>query len=221
MSSETLLDLARYFVPVILSLSWHECAHALSAHWLGDDTAKEQGRLTLNPLSHIDPFGTLLLPLVAILGHAPVLGWAKPTPFTPSRFSRRFTMDVSALLVALAGPGSNLVLGLLCAILLSIVVHAGATSQALLDFLSIMLRTNVFLAVFNLLPVPPLDGGRIYRAILPYSARPALDAFERFAPILLLVLFFVGPLSRALSVVISVPALFLLNGILHLVGLAS
>ena len=206
------------FIPVLLlSLTVHEFAHAWSANRLGDDTAKRMGRLTLNPFAHADPIGTFILPLLNV-----PFGWARPVPVDPSRFRREVHMGRGMMVTALAGPISNLLLALLSAVLLGLVarlvpgfqgggaVHgAGGAAAA---FLFSMIQMNVVLAVFNLLPVPPLDGSRIVDAFLPARFRPAWEAFSRFSMLLLLAIVFLG------WRIIAVPVNAFMNGLLHLLG---
>lgn len=145
---------------LIGSLSVHEAAHAWSASRLGDDTAKRLGRVTLNPVAHVDPIGTLLLPLIAMVSGAPLIGWAKPTPVN-ARNLRRPRRD--HILVTAAGPLSNMAIAFAAAAAL----RAGATGEWLGMLVIEALTLNVLLAVFNLLPLPPLDGGQILMALLP------------------------------------------------------
>lgn len=176
-------------IVLTLSLSVHEWAHAWSAFRLGDDTASRQGRLTLNPLAHIDPVGTLLLPLIGV-----PFGWARPVPVNPTGFRRGVSMSGGMAVTASAGPLSNLVLAIVCAVLLGLQLRAGFGNPALAALLQWGLSINVSLAVFNLLPVPPLDGSRILEHYVPYRLRDTWATFARFAPLLLLFLLMSGGL---------------------------
>lgn len=185
------LDLAENLLtlPVlILSLTVHEWAHAWSAWKLGDDTASREGRLTLNPMPHIDLLGTIVLPLLG----API-GWAKPVPVNPSRFRRSVNMSAGMAITASAGPLSNLVLAVGCAVGLGLMFRFGGMHKGPLQQLLIRgLFMNVALAVFNLIPIPPLDGSRIVDHFVPAKHREAWDSFARFAPILLVVVIVAG-----------------------------
>jgi len=174
-------------IVLLLSLTFHEFFHAWSAWRLGDDTAARMGRLTLNPIPHVDLLGTIILPLSG----API-GWAKPVPVNPSRFDRRFKMTTGDIIVSSAGPLSNVLLGAIAAIVFGVVarlseqaVAPGTPAYALLVRLMLV---NAGLAVFNLLPIPPLDGGHVAASLMPYRWRPGWEQFARIAPILLLVL---------------------------------
>jgi Zn-dependent protease len=175
----------------ILSLTVHEFAHAWSAWKLGDDTASRAGRLTLNPLSHIDLLGTIMLPLLGV-----PFGWAKPVPVDPARFRRSVTMGRGMAITAAAGPLSNVVLALLSSVGLGLafrfapeVVENGQPARF---FLVNMVMLNVGLALFNLIPIPPLDGSRIVAWVLPFRLREQWHELERFAPFLLLAVFWFG-----------------------------
>jgi Zn-dependent protease len=172
---------------VLLSLSVHEWAHAWSAHKLGDTTAEREGRLTLNPLSHMDPIGTFLLPLMGI-----PFGWAKPVPVNPANFRRGVNMSAGMAITAAAGPISNILLAIACAVITGVVwrVDSGVFTRepALLALLIGSIQVNIGLALFNLLPIPPLDGSRIVEHFVPYRGRDAWDTFRRFSPFLLLAL---------------------------------
>ena len=172
-------------IPLWLSLSVHEWAHAWSAWKLGDDTAARLGRMTLNPLAHIDPVGTLLLPLMGV-----PFGWAKPVPVQPHRFTRRVTMRTGMMITAAAGPISNLVLAAISIALLAAVVHLEIGTvqlrEALVKLLLTMIFMNSLLALFNLIPVPPLDGSRIADALVPELLRPAWERFYSLGPIALI-----------------------------------
>lgn len=214
-------------VPMILSLSVHEFAHAFAAMRLGDDTAERQGRLNLNPMSHIDPFGTVLLPLMILItngamfggaGGVPFFGWAKPVPVEPGRFTRSVTMRRGMMLVAAAGPLSNVALALLCAGIYATALHTGALSglpEPLRQLLLMMVQINIALAIFNMLPIYPLDGHKVLSGLLPGESAARFDAFNyQFGSFLLLgVIFFardvlafpihaaVGGLLRAVGVI--------------------
>jgi Zn-dependent protease len=188
-----------FLPPLLLSLSFHEWAHAWSAWKLGDDTAERMGRLTLNPLAHADPIGTFLFPLLGV-----PFGWAKPVPVNPARFRRDVNMSRGMMLTAAAGPISNLVLATICALVLGAGLRFApgvfAPNNGVVEFIDMMVGINVTLALFNLLPVPPLDGSRIVEGFLPYRFRAGWEKFSRIAPFVLIALLFLpgSPLSRVL-----------------------
>ncbi len=177
---------ALFIIPMMLSLTVHEWAHAFSAYRLGDDTAAREGRLSLNPMVHIDPIGTILLPLLGV-----PFGWAKPVPVNPARFNRSVTMGTGMAITAAAGPASNLVLALLCALTLGVVMRLAPDTavhqQGVTNLLVYGLELNVGLAIFNMLPLPPLDGSRIVERLVPYKYRDTWETFRSVAPMLLLV----------------------------------
>jgi len=184
-------------IPMILSLTVHEWAHAWSARRLGDDTAERMGRLTLNPVSHIDPFGTIILPLILVMSHAPAFGWARPVPVDPSRFRRGVSMGRGMALTASAGPLANVLLAVASTIVLGLMLRFDVAGVAARGLLIDAILLNVVLALFNLIPVPPLDGSRIVAWLLPARLHHGWLAVERFAPILLIVVFMFG--SRIIS----------------------
>ena len=185
-TEDWLLDRMTFWIPLLLSLTVHEWAHAWSAHRLGDVTAEREGRLTLNPLAHMDPVGTLLLPLVM------PIGWAKPVPINIGLFHHKVGPRTGVLLVAAAGPISNLCIAMLSILLMLVMAlcfgNASNVPSALHSFLDTCIWLNVMLAAFNMLPVPPLDGSRIVDALMPDSLRPAWDAFCGLGPTSLIVL---------------------------------
>jgi Zn-dependent protease len=205
-----ILNAVRWLIPLILSLTVHEYAHARSAWLLGDRTAERLGRMTLNPLPHIDPVGTLVLPMMGILFHAPVFGWAKPVPISPVAFRHDMSMKLGMLIVAAAGPASNIMLSLLASGTLFILYQIGDVElvRPLFVFFVIFINLNVLLAVFNLLPIPPLDGGRILAGILPDRFSAILDNIERYGFIILILLLMTGAFR-----VLAYPV-YLLSGLL-------
>ena len=178
-------------IPMLLSLTVHEWAHAWSAYRLGDDTAAMQGRLTLNPIAHIDPIGTLILPLLGI-----PFGWAKPVPVMPTRFRRSISMNTGMLITAAAGPLANVVLAVASAVALGIVAHGSPEvlwkPVGVAYLLRMLISINITLAIFNMIPVPPLYGSRVVDGLIPYGWRGYWDSIVRLSPILLIVVMVFG-----------------------------
>jgi len=179
-----------YFIAMLFCLTFHEAAHALVAKWQGDTTAEDEGRLSLNPLVHMDMLGTVILPLIGALSAMPLLGWAKPVPVNP----RNFKSEWGNVLVAGAGPASNLLLCLICILILTILkifgVPALGSAQLVgpfVDLLVAMVGVNAILAVFNLIPLPPLDGAAILEVVLPRDWVRVYE--ERVAPYGIMILF--------------------------------
>jgi Zn-dependent protease len=212
--------LAQVLVPMILSLSVHECAHAGCAYLLGDKTARDAGRLTLNPQAHIDPWGTLFIPALGVLmGGIPFLGWARPTPFNASRFREGLNRRLGAALVSAAGPLSNMLLALFSISLLAALGKLGFPLYSLLEdgdavaarpapiavFLLTMYELNLGLAFFNLLPIPPLDGYRL----LPPVFDPLVRPLERYGFAILMIAFLMLP-GSVLGAVFS-PVLYVMK----------
>jgi Zn-dependent protease len=160
---------------VLLSMTLHEAMHAFVGYWLGDDTAKQEGRLTLNPVKHIDPFLTLLLPIMLALIGAPIFGGAKPVPFNPNRVRYE---EWGAALVAVAGPLTNL---LIAFIMFGIYAVVDVPSSELLgQILRTAVVVNLGFFIFNMIPFPPLDGSRVLYALAPEFVRRGMEAIERF-----------------------------------------
>ena len=196
MNQDTLYSIATWLIPLIIAIVFHEVAHGLVARRFGDTTAERQGRLTLNPIKHIDPFGTLILPMLLALAHAPIFGWAKPVPVRADRM-RNPRRDM--VIVALAGPGMNLLLAVLATIVLAVTVAmgdggpmtaGGFIAGNALNFLLI----NLFLAVFNLIPLPPFDGGHVVEGLLPRPLAARFRSFGRYSLLILIVLLLVLPM---------------------------
>jgi Zn-dependent protease len=198
-----------YYVVLLFSLSVHESAHGWMALQMGDDTAARLGRITLNPLSHIDPVGTLLIPLLQIFwGGVPLLGWAKPTPVGAHNFRR---LARGHVLVAGAGPASNVLLALLFTAALFLGLRTSAREvQPLMALLMTGVQMNVVLALFNLIPLPPLDGSWVASWGLPREIAKQYDrVVEPYGQWILLALFVTGALGWVLSPFVRVLAGFL------------
>lgn len=167
-------------IAVVVSMTFHEAMHAFVSYWLGDDTAKIQGRLTLNPIKHIDPFLTLFLPIMLAIVGAPVFGGAKPVPFNPNRL--RFE-EWGVALVAIAGPLTNLFIAFVS---FGIWALIGAPGQGLLGQIFITITSvNLGFFIFNLIPFPPLDGSRVLYALAPEFVRRGMETVEKFGIIII------------------------------------
>jgi Zn-dependent protease len=189
-------QIAVFLIPMIVAITLHEVAHGYAAWALGDQTARRLGRLTLNPIRHVDPIGTVALPMMLAIAHAPIFGWAKPVPVVTAGM-RNPRIDMA--LVAMAGPASNLVLGFLGAIATVLFVAwqgeaasagiAGFVADSLFSFLQI----NVFLAIFNMLPLPPFDGGHVVAGVLPEALAEPYARIGRYGFLIMIVLLVILP----------------------------
>ena len=184
-----ILEIIIVLIVILLSMTIHEAMHAFMGYMLGDNTAKEEGRLTLNPIKHIDPFMTILLPLIMVVLHAPVFGGAKPVPFNPNRV--RFG-DWGAALVALSGPITNLVIAFIAfgvGVFSGVVNNAGAVQPTIFGLIiSTAVSVNLGFFVFNMLPIPPLDGSRILYAVAPNSVRSVMQKIEQNGVLLVMII---------------------------------
>lgn len=212
MTSELIPQLLIYMVVLLFAISAHEAAHAWMSNRFGDDTARLLGRITLNPTAHIDPIGTLLIPIVGfILGSVgsaiPLIGWGKPTPVNPLRWRNK---DLANVMVSAAGIMANLFIALCAFTIIKVLLMTGgfasipdSIKEPVDLFLSYFLIMNLSLAIFNLLPFPPLDGSKILETFLPESARSMLAFMEQFGFIILMVLMYVGFFSAIMRPVMS------------------
>jgi len=215
-----------YMVALIFSLSVHESAHAWTSDYFGDDTARLMGRISLNPTVHVDPIGTLLFPAIAFFTHAPVIGWAKPTPVNPLRWRNK---RVANFWVSIAGVICNFIIAIVAGIILRVLlsanlIHPGMylgefepNSTSLIweggvKLLTTFFVLNIALGVFNLIPIPPLDGSKVLQSILPDSFESGFEALERFGYLLLILAMFTGVFGMIFRVVMPIAEGILLIG---------
>jgi len=230
LSSDQILWVFIDVLVLVVSVAFHEFGHALIAYKLGDDTPKRQGRVTLNPIAHIDPIGTLLLPFVGGV-HAATsgmggggFGWGKPVQHNPRNYRRNISMGLGRILVSVAGPSMNLVLAVVFAVLLKVLLATGAIELYNADhsnyglalrILVFAVGTNFLLMFFNLLPIPPLDGGHIAEYFVPYRHRDKWDNIARFGPFIVLAVALIPQLSQ----VFLVPAGWCTSHLFSLLGI--
>jgi Zn-dependent protease len=204
-----------FFFAVVPAIVFHEVAHGYVSFLLGDPTAKNAGRLTLNPLKHVDPFGTLLMPALLILSHLPAFGYAKPVPINPYFYKNH---RQGLLITGLAGPSTNLVFGtvagLLFRVLAPILASGGSVGDLVASYLFILAEVNFVLMFFNLIPIPPFDGSRVLPIFLSDSAMRVYSQVERYGFIIIFAVLFLAPgvLSGYFAATVD-PLLRLVTGI--------
>jgi len=192
--NSTLYAVSVWVLPLIIAITFHEAAHGFVAHHFGDNTAWERGRVTFNPLKHIDPFGTIVMPAILLLSHSPFLfGYAKPVPVN---FRALRNPRIDMVWVALAGPGTNIALALAAALAFHVLNYLPAdAAQWVADNLKNALVINVVLAIFNMLPIPPLDGGRVAVGLLPRVLAAPLARLEPYGMLILIGILILLPLA--------------------------
>src|SRR5829696_4818235 len=223
MPSDLVGQLIIYIVVLLLAISAHEAAHAWMSLKYGDDTAYLLGRVTLNPVAHTDPIGTLLIPIVNFIGavgmgvFVPLIGWGKPTPVNPLRWRNK---NLANVMVSLAGILANLFIALVAFTIFKFLLHSGlvySISESLQEpvvlFLDSLLMMNISLAVFNLLPFPPLDGSKVLETFLPPSMQPFLEMLEQYGYWILILLIYLGVFSAIISPIRAIVYYLLFLGV--------
>ena len=209
-------------VVLLLAISAHEAAHAWMSWKFGDDTARLLGRVTLNPNAHIDPIGTLLIPIISFIvsasgGSIPLIGWGKPTPVNPLRWRNK---DLANVMVSLAGILANTLIACIAFVIMKVILMQGgpgilpeSIAEPVWLFLTNLLIMNISLAVFNLLPFPPLDGSKVLETFLPASLQPVLEMLEQYGYIILMLLIYLGFFNAIITPVMRIVGYLLYLGV--------
>src|SRR5678809_379351 len=210
-------------VVLLLAISAHEAAHAWMSYKFGDDTARLLGRVTLNPVAHTDPIGTLLIPIAGFIfgamggGRFPLIGWGKPTPVNPLRWRNK---DLANVMVSIAGILANLLIAIITFVIFKVLLLSGVLTQMseslqepVIILLRFLLTMNISLAVFNLLPFPPLDGSKVLETFLPASMQPVLAFLEQYGYWLLILLIYMGVFTAIIRPIIDFVHYLLLLGV--------
>ena len=198
-----LLSLLLSIPGILIAITFHEFAHALAADKLGDDTPRNQGRLTLNPLGHLDPIGSIMLLFAGF-------GWGKPVEVNPRNYDRRFSMDKADAIVSIAGPLMNFLLAIILTIIYCAIYKFAEisfinsqTGTIIMLMINIAISINIGLGIFNLIPLPPLDGSKVIKPFLPYNARGWFENNEKLFEMIFVALWIMGILGRIISPIIS------------------
>ncbi len=203
LQSHDLLLIVQGLIILVLSIAVHEFGHAIVATWLGDDTPGRQGRVTLNPVAHADPMGTLLLPVVSMVfavqaGQPPGIGfgWGKPVEHNPRNITRKLRMTTGQALIAIAGPAMNLIFGTVIAVIYACLLKWNVIDgdKPIAQALNMAVGVNYMLLFFNLLPIPPLDGGWVLQHVTPYKYRRHVDHYQVYAPFVFMAVVFIPQL---------------------------
>jgi Zn-dependent protease len=194
-----------YLIAFILCIAAHEFGHAWVANRLGDPTPRSQGRLTLSPLHHIDPVGTILMPIIMAFSSVPLLAWGRPVQTNPGMYSRRLSMRTGHMLVSVAGPAMNLIMALVVSLIIVVAARLHAPDRLLGALFYYLVRLNISLMIFNLIPIPPLDGGALLAWLLPRSMHNVVDFLARYGGYLLLFLVVSPSLGLPLMGLIGYP----------------